>query len=74
MTAEEMYISGRYPRDTKIINFKEGLQHKVSEVICIKCAKRWIAVRPYSTLLKELECAHCGKGYCIETGEIIETD
>ena len=46
--------------------------HKVSEVICVKCGKRWIAVRPEVTLLKQLECENCGCGYVIETGEIME--
>lgn len=44
-------------------------QHKVSEVICVKCGHRWIAVRPSETLLKDLECKNCGQGFVIETGE-----
>lgn len=44
--------------------------HKVSEVICANCLKRWIAVRPSSTKLKCLQCPNCKKqGYVIETGE-----
>lgn len=57
---------------TKILNFEEGLPHRVSEVICVKCGQRWFAVRPTATLLKELECNKCGAGFVIETGEIIE--
>ena len=56
---------------SKIIDINDNIQHKVTEVICIKCYKRWIAVRPVNTKLKDLECPHCGKGYVIETGEII---
>ena len=48
---------------------EEKQSHKVSEVICVKCGKRWIAVRPKTTMLKELECSNCGVGYVIETGE-----
>ena len=48
---------------------EERQPHKVSEVICVKCGKRWIAVRPKTTMLKELECSNCGRGYVIETGE-----
>ena len=48
---------------------EEKQSHKVSEVICVKCGKRWIAVRPKTTILKELECSNCGRGYVIETGE-----
>ncbi len=45
------------------------VQHKYSEVICVFCGKRWIAIRPASFKLKELECT-CGKeGGVIETGE-----
>ena len=49
--------------------------HKVSEVACMNCCCRWIATRPKQTLLKELECPHCGEhGYAIETGEVLEND
>ena len=44
---------------------------KVSEVICLRCYKRWIAARPMETNLFWLECPRCGQnGYAIETGEI----
>lgn len=56
----------------KEINIEENIPHKVSEVICINCKYRWIAVRPVGTLLKDLECPRCGlQGYVIETGEVI---
>lgn len=55
------------------ISINEFLPHKVSEVICINCKYRWIAVRPVDTLLKELECPQCRQqGYVIETGEVIK--
>ena len=58
--------------DVKIVDINENTPHRVSEVICIECKHRWIAVRPTDTLLKELECPQCGiQGYVIETGEII---
>lgn len=58
-----------------IINFEENLPHKVSEVICVNCKHRWIAIRPTMTLLKELECPMCNEqGYVIETGEIEEEE
>lgn len=45
-------------------------EHTVSELICVKCGKRWIGVRPSSCLLKNLECPECGlAGYVIETGQ-----
>lgn len=45
---------------------------KISEVICVNCGDRWIAVRPYSVMLRDIACPHCGKGYVIETGETIK--
>jgi predicted RNA-binding Zn-ribbon protein involved in translation (DUF1610 family) len=56
--------------DFKVIDINENLPHKVSEVICVHCGWRWIAVRPATTLLKHLECPDCGnQGKVIETGE-----
>ena len=58
--------------EPKIVDINENILHKVSEVICVKCAYRWLATRPVVTLLKDLECPWCGKqGFVIETGEII---
>ena len=49
------------------------MPHKVSEVVCLRCLTRWIAVRPCGTLLKTLECPNCGGlGVVIETGEEME--
>ena len=59
----------------EIISIEENMPHKVSEVICIDCKYRWLAVRPAGTHLKDLECPKCGlQGYVIETGEEINTD
>lgn len=42
----------------------------VSEVICVKCLERWIAVRPTHTMLKDMECPRCKyTGSTIETGQ-----
>ena len=57
------------------INIEENMPHKVSEVMCVNCKHRWIAVRPTNTLLKNLECPQCGlQGYVIETGEVINNN
>ena len=49
--------------------------HEVSELICVDCKKRWIAVRPEMVLLKEIECPKCKKqGYAIETGQKIKEE
>ena len=51
------------------------LTYKVSEVICVKCWTRWLAARPGSVHLSELECAGCGEtGGVIETGEVLLFD
>ena len=44
--------------------------HKVSQVICLQCKRRWISARPVETTLDQLECPDCGEqGFAIETGE-----
>ena len=57
----------------KITNIEARKPHSVSEVICVKCGKRWISVRPEETLLKDIVCENCGAGYVIETGEVMES-
>ena len=55
---------------TNCVNIDDARPHKVSEVICVNCGHRWIAVRPSETKLRQLECPNCRKqGYTIETGE-----
>lgn len=45
--------------------------YEISEVICLKCLNRWIAVYPEQTLLKDLECK-CGEvGSVIKTGQTL---
>lgn len=56
----------------KTIPIEQNMPHKVSEVICVKCHTRWLAVRPSKVRLKNLECDNCGKGFVIETGEIMD--
>lgn len=55
----------------QVVPIESAMPHKVSEVICIRCHKRWIAVRPEITKLSDLECENCGAGFVIETGEDI---
>lgn len=51
----------------------DNTPHTVSEVVCLKCLKRWIAVRPSYVLLKDLEC-QCGEtGFVINTGQPIDS-
>ena len=59
---------------SKVIDIEKNLPHKVSEVICVGCGKRWLAVRPTDTLLKALHCDACNEsGFVIETGEVLTT-
>lgn len=59
----------------KQIGIHDNEPHKVSEVICVYCRRRWIAIRPVDCLLKDIECPECSnQGYVIETGEIMKND
>lgn len=59
--------------ESNVIDIDKNTPHKVSEVICVNCIHRWIAVRPEGTLLKNLTCPHCRMtGAVIETGEEID--
>ena len=54
-----------------IASIDDKTPHEVSEVICLKCLRRWIAVYPEDMLLKEIDCK-CGEvGYVIKTGQTI---
>mgnify|MGYP002524631793 CR=1 FL=1 len=60
-------------KNVKLIDFESNLPHIVTEVICIRCKKRWISTRPTVVLLKELQCPKCKKkGFVIETGQCLE--
>jgi len=53
----------------EVIDISKNQPYAVSEVICVRCCKRWISVRPEKTLLKNIEFYNCGKGAVIETGQ-----
>jgi len=56
----------------ELIAFEEGLPHKVSETICVKCGYRSVDVRPVGVPLKRLECGGCHlQGFIVETGETV---
>ena len=57
-----------------IVDFNALHPYIVAEVMCAKCLKRWLAVYPADTLLKDLECENCGAGYVIKTGQDFEED
>jgi hypothetical protein len=58
-----------------IIKFGESIPHIVQELMCIRCKKRFISVRPRDTWLKDLECPKCRKvGYIIATGQPLEQE
>ena len=45
-----------------------------SELMCVRCGFRWIAVRRPGLPLKKIECPHCEKkGFVIETREDLES-
>ena len=50
---------------------EDGVEHEVSELICLKCLNRWIGVYPSELPLKDIECK-CGEvGYVIKTGQTL---
>lgn len=53
----------------EVLDINANKPHRYSEVICVGCGKRWIAVRPATELLKDIVCENCGAGKVIETGE-----
>lgn len=56
----------------EIILIEANLPHSVSEVICLKCLDRWIAVYPTeSNILKKFECKNGHIGFVIKTGQEI---
>lgn len=58
----------------KLIDISEKQPHEVAELICIKCYHRYIGVYPSTTLLKDLECENCGKGFIIKTGQTLDDE
>lgn len=62
----------KHYRYIRSLNETDNTPHAVSEVICVKCGHRWVSVRPEITLLKQLECPNCGKGFVVETGQPLD--
>ena len=57
--------------DLEIVSNEAYLEHEVSELICLKCLRRWTGVYPVRALLKDLKC-QCGcKGFVIKTGQTL---
>jgi len=56
----------------KIHNIEENQPHIISNVVCSKCKKEWVAARPIETSVNKLECSECGQGYTIETGKKLD--
>lgn len=57
------------------IDFNANRPHEVTELICLRCLKRWIGVYPLGVLLKNIECPNCGEdGAVIKTGQNLEED
>ena len=59
---------------TKITELPDNTPHSVSEVICVECKRRWIAIYPTETLLKDLECPNSHIGFVIKTGQVLEAE
>lgn len=58
-----------------ITDFMDFTDHLTQECMCARCFKRWIAVMPVRTQLKDLVCPGCGRtGAVFATGQILESD
>ena len=55
-----------------VVELDENRPHRTLEVMCVKCFHRWQAVAPVETSLVQYECADCGPGYVIGTGQWID--
>ena len=55
-----------------VVDISDHRPHLVSEVMCVKCLRRWIGIYPESVWLKELECENCGPGFVISTGQLLD--
>lgn len=56
-----------------IVDISEKQEHIVAELICIRCCKRWISVRPATLLLSKMECPYCkAYGGVIMTGQELD--
>jgi hypothetical protein len=44
---------------TEVINLDDHRPHDARYVVCMKCAKDWVAVAPVG--VKNLECPECGE-------------
>lgn len=72
---DEMPEDAEPEEGANIIPIEEKMPHKVSEVMCVRCVRRWIDVRPVGVQLKDLVCPGCGQtGGVIETGEEINDE
>lgn len=53
-----------------IVSLEDNSPHRVAELMCVRCKKRWICVWPDELRLKQIECPYCKKeGFVINTGE-----
>lgn len=55
----------------KIEPIEKNLPHEVSELICLKCHRRWIGAYPEKTWLKDLHCKCGAVGCVIKTGQTL---
>ena len=65
-------VAELYKQENETDELPEGEEEwwDVSEVLCVHCLERWIAVRPASTMLKDIQCPRCSfRGAVIETGQ-----
>lgn len=59
-----------------IHTIEENLPHRIHEVMCVECKRRWLAVSPVTVLLRDYECSNGHIGFVVATGctEIIQIE
>lgn len=63
------HLFGGLPHDGPVVSLDAYRPHRSLEVICVKCAERWVVAAPAETPLREYECRTCGTGHVIATGQ-----
>lgn len=52
----------------EVIDIEANLPHRVQEVICVECKRRWIACAQAKVRLKDYECPNGHTGFVVATG------
>jgi len=60
--------------EDNVVDIEANIPHIVQAVVCENCSKKWTAVAPVETGIKDYECPNCGPGFVSEVKEGLEDD